>query len=349
MTETTGKEPLEGEMGQPEANKKVAAMVSGKLGIANITVVGVGGGGSSTIARLMQQNAPGVNFVCVNTDIKALHSVHGEGLIIVPIGESITHGFGAGGKPEVGEEAAVTGRAALAQVLSGSDIVFICTGLGGGTGTGAAPVVAEVAKRVGALVIGMATLPFSWEGHKRMETALSGLKKMKENVDNIILVHNDRLGALASGETAMPEVFKIADSVVAEGILVVAEIVNVPGDINVDLADIRSVMSLKGEALMAIGTSEGPLGAQEAAEKAIKNPLLDISINGAKGVLFTVKSGPKLSLGQVNAAGKLISSAVDPDAMIFFGMQTVPEMGDQVKVTLIATGIPEPSGKPAPK
>jgi cell division protein FtsZ len=340
MAETTG---------QSEASKKVADIMSGKMGLANITVVGVGGGGSSTIARLMQQNAPGVNFVCVNTDIRALHSIQGEGLIIVPIGETLTHGFGAGGKPEVGEEAAVSGRAALAQVLSGSDIVFICTGLGGGTGTGAAPVVAEVARKVGALVIGMATLPFSWEGHKRMETAFSGLKKMKDNVDNIILVHNDRLGALASGKTAMSDVFKMADSVVAEGILVVAEIVNVPGDINVDLADIRSVMSLKGEALMAIGTSEGPLGAQEAAEKAIKNPLLDVSINGAKGVLFTVKSGPKLSLGQVNAAGKLISQAVDPEAMIFFGMQTVPEMGDQVKVTLIATGIPEPSGKPEAK
>lgn len=335
--------------GQSEASKKVADMMSGKMGLANITVVGVGGGGSSTIARLMQQHAPGVNFVCVNTDIRALHSIQGEGLIVVPIGETLTHGFGAGGKPEVGEEAALSGRAALAQVLSGSDIVFICTGLGGGTGTGAAPVVAEVARKVGALVIGMATLPFSWEGHKRMETAFSGLKKMKENVDNIILVHNDRLGALASGKTAMSDVFKMADSVVAEGILVVAEIVNVPGDINVDLADIRSVMSLKGEALMAIGTSEGPLGAQEAAEKAIKNPLLDVSINGAKGVLFTVKSGPKLSLGQVNAAGKLISGAVDPEAMIFFGMQTVAEMGDQVKVTLIATGIPAPIPQPPAK
>jgi len=349
MAETTGKKPLEGETGQSEASKKVADAMSGKLGLANITVVGVGGGGSATIARLMQQNAPGVNFVCVNTDIRALHSVHGDGLIIVPIGEGLTHGFGAGGRPEVGEEAAISGRAALAQVLSGSDIVFICTGLGGGTGTGAAPVVAEVARKIGALVIGMATLPFSWEGHKRMETAFSGLKKLKENVDNIILVHNDRLGTLASGETAMSEVFKMADSVVAEGILVVAEIVNVPGDINVDLADIRSVMSLHGEALMAIGTSAGPFGAQTAAEKALKNPLLDVSINGAKGILFTVKSGPKLSLGQVNAAGKLISAAVAPDAMIFFGMQTIPEMGDQVQITLIATGIPSPSEQPQAK
>jgi cell division protein FtsZ len=334
-------------IGQSEASKRTADMVSRKLGLANITVVGVGGGGSSTISRLMQQKAPGVNFVCVNTDIRALQSLRGEGLIIVPIGESVTQGFGAGGKPEVGEEAAVSGRAALAQVLSGSDIVFICTGLGGGTGTGAAPVVAEVARSLGALTIGMATLPFSWEGHKRMETALSGLKRMKENVDNIILIHNDRLGDLASGRTAMPDVFKMADSVVAEGILVVAEIVNIPGDINVDLADIRSVMSLRGEALMAIGTSSGPLGAQEAAEKAIKNPLLDISISGAKGILFTVKSGPKLSLGQVNAAGKRISKAVSPDAMIFFGMQTVPDMGDEVKITIIATGIPEP-GQQAP-
>ncbi len=329
------------------ASKKMAPIIRKRLGIANITVVGVGGGGCNTVTRLMQQNAPGVNFVCINTDVKALQSSQRDGLIVLPIGEALTQGFGAGGKPEVGEQAALAGRAALRQVLSGSDIVFIATGLGGGTGTGAAPVVAEVAKKCGALVVAMVTLPFAWEGHKRLETALSGLNKLREHVDNMILVHNDRLSNLVRGDVPMQEAFKIADSAVAEGILVVAEIVNVPGEINVDLADIRAIMAMSGQALMAIGSGSGVNGAQQAAESAVKNPLLDTGIEGAKGVLFTVKGGPKLTLGQVNAAGRFISKAVDPDCTIFFGMHILQEMGDEVRLTLIATGIPDKPAKVA--
>lgn len=345
----------EAEAGEPKAKggrsapKKVAPLIRKRLGVANITVVGVGGGGCNTVTRLMQQNAPGVNFVCINTDIKALQSVQKDGLIVLPIGEVLTQGFGAGGKPEVGEQAALAGKAALRQVLSGSDIVFIATGLGGGTGTGAAPVVADIAKKCGALVVGMVTLPFSWEGHKRLETAIGGLSRLRERVDNLILIHNDRLSNLVRGDVAMQEAFKIADSAVAEGILVVAEIVNVPGDINVDLADIRSIMALPGQALMAIGSGSGVNGAQQAAENAIKNPLLDISIAGAQGVLFTVKGGPKVTLGQVNAAGRLIAKTADPEAIIFFGMHIQQDMGDEVRLTLIATGIPDQvkSAKPA--
>ncbi|MEK7281897.1 MAG: hypothetical protein AAB037_06085, partial [Chloroflexota bacterium] len=186
---------------EPSGNNKKEAkpkakFVRRRLGVANITVVGVGGGGSNTVTRLMKERPVGINFVCVNTDMKALESARGEGLIVVPIGEALTRGFGAGGNPEVGEQSALAGRAALKQVLSGSDIVFITTGLGGGTGTGAAPVVAEIAKKVGALSVAMVTLPFSWEGHKRMQTALSGLSALKEKVDNIILIHNDLIGQL---------------------------------------------------------------------------------------------------------------------------------------------------------
>ncbi len=324
-----------------ETRAKRTRIIKRKLGVANITVVGVGGSGCNTVARLLKERPTGVNFVCVNTDIRALESIRGEGLIVLPIGETITKGFGAGGNPEVGEQAALAGRSALRQVLSGSDIVFITTGLGGGTGTGAAPLVAEIAKKGGAVTVAMVTLPFSWEGHKRMETAVGGLSKLREKVDNMILVHNDLISRLVSGETPMDEAFKACDEAVTEGILVVTEIVNQPGDINVDLADIRAILSYPGSALMSIGQGSGVDGAVEAAEKAIRNPLLDLSINGAKGVLFTVKGGPKLTLNQVNAAGRLISRAVDHEAMIFFGMTLRPEMGDKVRLTVIATGIPE--------
>ncbi|MFA4835433.1 MAG: cell division protein FtsZ [Dehalococcoidia bacterium] len=330
---------------KPKARKKPAAtsgmITKRKFGVANITVVGVGGGGCNTVQRLLHEKPTGVNFVCLNTDARALQTLQGDGLIVLPIGESLTRGFGAGGNPQVGEEAAGSGRKALKQVLSGSDIVFICSGLGGGTGTGAGPVVAEIAKSVGATTVAMVTLPFSWEGHKRMETAMGGLSKLREKVDNLIMVHNDRIAQLVKADTLMQEAFKAADSAVSEGILVVSEIVNTAGDINVDLADIRAILAMPGNALMSIGMGSGANGAREATESAINNPLLDLSIKGAKGVLFTVKGGQKLTLGQVNTAGKLISDAVDPEATIFFGMTMKPEMGDNVKITVIATGIPD--------
>lgn len=235
----------------------------------------------------------------------------------------------------------MAGRTALKQVLGSSDIVFIATGLGGGTGTGAAPVVAEIAKKVGALTVAMVTLPFSWEGHKRMETAVGGLTRLREKVDNMILIHNERINRLVSGDTSMQDAFKTADEAVTEGILVVSEIVNTPGDINVDLADIRAILALPGNALMSIGQGFGIDAAVDAADFAIKNPLLDLSIHGAKGVLFTVKGGANLTLNQVNAAGRRISQAVDPEALIFFGMSLRPDMGDKVKLTVIATGIPD--------
>ncbi|MDD5094462.1 MAG: cell division protein FtsZ [Dehalococcoidia bacterium] len=320
-----------------------AGIVKGKLGVANITVVGVGGGGCNTVSRLLQERPVGVNFVCINTDAKALQALNGDGLIVLPIGESLTKGFGAGGDPKVGEQAALPVRAALRQVLSGSDIVFITSGMGGGTGTGAAPVVAEVAKKVGALTVAMVTLPFSWEGHKRMETALSGLSRLRENVDNMIFIYNDMMTKLAPEGATMQEAFKVADEAVTEGIMVVNEIANTPGDINVDLADVKAILGLPGNAMMSVGEGNGKDGAIIAADNAIKNHVSDLSISGAQGVLFTVKGGPKLTLGEVNSIGRRISQAVSRDATIFFGMSIKPEMQHRVRVTIIATGMPEKS------
>lgn len=316
-----------------------------KMGVANITVVGVGGGGCNTVMRLHQEHPEGMNFVCCNTDAKALQSIRGDNIIVLPIGETLTRGFGAGGNPQVGEEAATAASKTLKQVLTGSDIVFVCTGLGGGTGTGAAPVVAQIAKSVGALTVAMVTLPFQWEGHRRMETAISGLARLRENVDNVIMVHNDLMASLVPASATMAEAFRITDEAVTEGIMVVNEVVNTPGEINVDLADVKAILGLPGEALMSIGQGSGKDAAQQAAENAIKNPLLDISVDGAKGVLFTVKGGPQLTLAQVNLAGRKISQAVDPDAMIFFGMSLKSGMEDKVRITIIATGIPEGQSK----
>ncbi|MDD5094323.1 MAG: cell division protein FtsZ [Dehalococcoidia bacterium] len=326
---------------KPSKPKKPAGFVKGKFGVANMTVVGVGGGGCNTVSRLMEEHPIGINFVCVNTDAKALQNLQGDNLIVIPIGELLTKGFGAGGRPEVGAQAAESNRAALKQVLSGSDIVFITTGLGGGTGTGAAPVVAEMAKKVGALTIAMVTLPFSWEGHKRMKTALSGLSKLRDHVDNVILINNDMMTKLVPSNATMQEAFKIADSCLTEGILVVNEIVNQPGEINVDLADVKVVLELPGNALMTIGEAAGKDAALAAAENAIRNPMLDLSVAGAKGILFTIKSGPKLTLNEVNAAGKRIAQSVSKDATIFFGMSLKPEMQNKVRFTIIATGIPD--------
>jgi len=346
--EMVNQEPaLEKKAAKPRAKKSPSTSkpARARTGVANITVVGVGGGGCNTVSRLYQEHPEGMNFVCCNTDAKALQNIKGDNMIVIPLGELLTKGFGAGGNPKVGEEAAVSARKALKQVLSGSDIVFVCTGLGGGTGTGAAPVVAEIAKSVGALTVAMVTLPFAWEGHRRMETALSGLSRLRENVDNIIMVHNDLMASLVPTNATMAEAFRVTDEACTEGIMVVNEVVNSPGEINVDLADVKAILALPGEALMSIGQGSGKDAAVQAAENAIKNPLLDISVDGAKGVLFTVKGGQQLTLAQVNAAGRKISQAVDEDAMIFFGMNLKPGMEDKVRITIIATGIPEGQSK----
>jgi cell division protein FtsZ len=288
---------------------------------------------------LQAKPVPGVKYLTVNTDIKSLESV--QGAQVIHIGEKLTHGLGAGGNPEVGAQAADSGHNALRRAVGRSDLVFLAAGMGGGTGTGAAPVVAEIAKQAGAMVVAVVTTPFSFEGARRLETAHSGIARLRDKVDNLIVIHNDRLLQLFKKDVPMEEALRMADEAVMLGVLSVAELVNVPGEINVDLADVKAIMKLPGRALMAIGDGRGQGGALEAARKAVSNPLLDLSIEGAKGVLFNVNGGPSLTLGEVNATGEFIASKVDLNAIIFFGMVNRPDNEDKVRITIIATGIPE--------
>lgn len=323
-----------------ECDRRIAV---NSLGVAKITVVGVGGGGCNTVSHMFERHPGAVNYVCANTDANALRSLKRDGLTVLPIGEALTRGFGAGGNPEVGEQAALADRAALKKALAGSDIVFIASGMGGGTGTGAAPVVAEIAKQTGALTIAMVTLPFSWEGHRRMETALGGLSRLRAHVDNVVYIHNDMIAQLVHGNATVHEAFKVTDQAITDGIMMVNEVVNTPGEINVDLADLRTIFNLPGTALMSVGEAANDKdGAVKAARGAIQNRLPDLSVTGAQGVLFTVKGGPEITLGEVNTVGRLISQAVSPDAVIFFGMSFNPDFHNgKVRVTIIATGIPD--------
>ncbi len=305
---------------------------------AKIKVIGVGGGGCNAVRRMMAEQTPGVEYIVVNTDIKSLESV--QNALSIQIGDHLTHGFGAGGIPAVGEKAAEEGHITLKKAVKDAELVFITSGMGGGTGTGAAPVVAQIAKESGALVVAVVTTPFSFEGHKRLETAMAGIKRLKPEVDNIIVVHNDRLLHFVDHDAGMEEAFRMADEVVTQGILSVSEVVNVPGEINVDLADVKSIMGIRGTALMAIGVGDGQRSALDAAEVAIANPLIDISIKGAKGVLFHFAGGPDLTLGMVNEAGELIREQADREAIMFFGMnEPKEELRGKCKLTLIATGI----------
>lgn len=306
---------------------------------ASIAVVGVGGGGVNAVRRMLTaRRVPGVKYIVANTDVKSLATV--EGAVNIHIGERVTHGLGAGGNPEVGANAADSGRTLLKKSIGKADLVFLAAGMGGGTGTGAAPVVAEVAKQAGALVVGVVTTPFSFEGARRLETAHAGMARLREHVDNLIVIHNDRLLQLFKKDVSMEEALKMADEAVMLGVLSVAELVNVPGEINVDLADVKVIMKQPGQALMAIGEGKGPGGVIEAARRAVSNPLLDVSIDGAKGVLFNVNGGPAMTLGEVNATGEFIASKVDHSAMIFFGMVNDKAMEDHARITIIATGIP---------
>lgn len=309
---------------------------------AHICVVGVGGGGCNAIMRMLnEKRVPGVRYIGLNTDIKSLQQI--QNAEVLQIGESLTRGMGAGGNPEKGAEAAEKTKKAIKQALSGPDLVFLAVGMGGGTGTGAAPVVAEIAKEAGALVVAVATTPFSFEGAKRQDIAGSGIRELRGKVDNIIVIHNDRLISLMDEDVSMETALKRADDAVMLGVHSVAALVNMPGEINVDLADVKTIMGLSGSALMAIGEGKGPGGALEAAKQAVNNPLLNISIEGAMGVLFNVSGGPNLKLGEVNETGEYIRSLVDPDALIFFGMGNDRSLKDRARVTLIATGIPSSS------
>lgn len=316
---------------------------------ALIKVIGVGGGGCNTVRRMMRnQRIPGVEYIVANTDVKSLDLVNGA--LSLQIGEHLTHGFGAGGDPKVGCRAAEEADFLLKRALKDAELVFVTVGMGGGTGTGAAPVIAAVAKESGALVLAVVTTPFSFEGRKRIDVAMDGVGRLKGMVDNMIVVHNDRLLQYSDHDASIGQAFSMADEVVSEGILSVSQLVNVPGEINVDLADVKQVMRLTGTAIMAMGAGEGPHPAMDAAEKAISNPLLDVTIKGARGLLVSFSGGLDLSLGEVNEAATLVAREAHPECLFKFGLATLSEeLRGKAKVTLIATGIRTGmSSSPAP-
>ena len=304
--------------------------------LANIKVIGVGGGGNNAVNRMITAGVKGVEFIAVNCDAQALMLSKAETRI--QIGEKLTKGLGAGANPEIGEKAAEESREQIMEVLKGADMVFVTAGMGGGTGTGAAHVVAECAKEVGALTVGVVTKPFMFEGKRRMNQALSGLETLKSKVDALITIPNDRLLQVIDRRTSMLDAFRIADDVLRQGVQGISEMISVPGFINADFADVRTIMSNAGSALMGIGTAKGEGGAMAAAEAAIKSPLLEASINGAQGVLFNITGGRDLSLFDVNEASNIITEAVDPNANIIFGAVIDESLEDEIRITVIATG-----------
>ena len=303
---------------------------------ARIKVVGVGGGGVNAVNRMIEEGIQGVEFVGINTDAQAL--MLSKAPTRVRIGEKLTRGLGSGGNPEVGRKAAEESQEDLYNVLKGADMVFITAGLGGGTGTGAAPIVAQISREVGALTIGVVTRPFGFEGNRRMQSAEAGMQKLKEQSDTLIVIPNDRLLQIVDKKASLSDAFKTADDVLRQGIQGISELITVPGLINLDFADVKTIMSEGGAALMAVGRASGEDRARLAAEQAISSRLLDITIDGARGVLFNVTGGPSLTLFEVNQAAALIRETTHPDVNMIFGAVIDPDMDDDVRITVIATG-----------
>lgn len=307
---------------------------------ANIKVIGVGGGGGNAINSMISEGGiPGVEFVAVNTDAQALLNNKAE--IKIQIGEALTRGLGSGGDPEVGRQAAEESRELLKEELSGADMVFITCGAGGGTGTGATPVVAEVLKESGALTVGVVTKPFDFEGAKRRMNAEDGIQRLKEKVDTLIVVPNQRVLQIIDKKTSILEAFKKIDSVLYQGVRGIAELITLPGLINVDFADVRTVMQNAGTALMGIGIGTGDKRSIAAIKQAISSPLLDATIEGAKGILFNVVGGPDLSMNEIDEAASIIQKTVDSDAEIIFGAAIDEKMVDTIKITVVATRFDE--------
>jgi cell division protein FtsZ len=305
-------------------------------GLPPIKVVGVGGGGCNAVNRMVEARIQGVQFVGINTDTQALMRCDAESS--VRIGDRITRGLGVGGDPERGRQAAEESRDEIKEAIKDADMVFITAGMGGGTGTGAAPVIAQVAKDAGALTVAVVTRPFSFEGARRKRNASEGVGNLQQEVDTLIVIPNDRLLAVADEKTTVIESFLMADDVLRQGIQGISELITLPGDINLDFADVRRIMAEAGPALMAIGRSSGENRAVEAAQAAVSSPLLDVSIHGATGILFNVTSSGNLGLHELNMAAQVIAEVVDPEAEIIFGTATDPSLGDEVKLTLIAVG-----------
>ncbi len=304
--------------------------------IACIRVVGVGGGGCNAVNRMIAEGISGVDFIAINTDNQAL--LLSDAPVRVRVGEKLTRGLGAGGNPEQGEKAAEESIDDLSEVLKGSDMVFITAGMGGGTGTGAAPVVARVAREQGALTIGVVTRPFLFEGSKRSTSAEQGIEHLKEHVDTLIIIPNDRLLELTDKRVSLADSFNMADDVLRQGIQGISELITIPGLINLDFADVKTIMSEGGAALMAVGHGEGDDRARQAAEQAISSRLLDVTIDGARGILFNVTGGTSMSLYDVNQAAAIIRETAHPDANMIFGAVIDENMDDKMRITVIATG-----------
>jgi cell division protein FtsZ len=316
--------------------------------LAVIKVVGIGGGGVNAVNRMIDAGLKGVEFIGVNTDAQALLMSDAE--LKLDIGQDVTRGLGAGSDPDVGKSAAEDHRAEIEAALQGADMVFITAGEGGGTGTGGAPVVAEVAKAIGALTIGVVTRPFAFEGRRRSVQAEQGIQKLKEKVDTLIVIPNDRLLTVSNEKTSMLNAFKMADEVLLQGVQGITELITTPGLINTDFADVKMVMSNAGSALMGIGYGSGVGRAPAAANAAISSPLLEASIEGARGILLSVAGGSDLGLFEVNEAAEVIHGVAHPDANIIFGTVIDDSMGDEVRVTVIAAGFDrwdEAKGRPA--
>ena len=315
-----------------------APIPEGSVGTANIKVVGVGGGGQNAVNRMYRERVPKVEYISVNTDSQALDASSVP--VRLRVGDQTARGLGVGGDPAKGRQCHEEDRDEIREVLKDADLVFVAAGMGGGTGTGGAPVVAEVARSLGALTVGVVTKPFAFEGAVRKKKAIEGIEQLRNVVDTLIVIPNDRLIAVSDEQVTMDRAFKMADDVLRQGIQSIAELILIPGEINLDFADVRAVMDNAGPAWMAIGKGSGENRAAHAAEEAINSPLLEVEITGAKGVIFNITGGTDLTLDEVQRASEVIASTVHPDANIIFGTVTDPKMENEVQVTIIASGFP---------
>ena len=303
---------------------------------ANIKVIGVGGGGNNAVNRMVDNQIKGVQFLAVNTENQVLELSKAD--VTIQIGEKVTKGLGAGANPQIGEEAAQESREEITKSLEGADMVFVTAGMGGGTGTGAAPIVAECAKEVGALTVGVVTKPFAFEGKRRRAAAEKGIEFLTQKVDTIIVIPNDKLLQVVDKKCSVSDAFSKADEVLRQGIKGISDLIQIPGLINLDFADVKTIMTNQGEALMGIGEGTGENRAADAAKMAINSPLLETSIDGAKGILLNISGSSDLGIFEVNEAAQIISDAADPDANIIFGSVIDESLGDKVQVTVVATG-----------
>ena len=305
-------------------------------GTATIKVIGVGGAGNNAVNRMIDAGIKGVDFIAVNTDRQALQTSKANTKI--QIGEKITRGLGAGANPDIGAQSAEESKAEVAEVLRGADMVFVTAGMGGGTGTGAAPVVAAAAKEMGILTIGVVTKPFTFEGKKRLSQAERGIESLKGKVDTLVVIPNDKLLQIIDRKTSIIEAFKMADDILRQGVQGISDLIAIPGLVNLDFADVKTIMLNQGMAHMGVGKATGENRAEDAAKEAIQSPLLETSIEGAKGVIINITGGEDLGLHEVNTAAELVQRSVDPEANIIFGTVTDPSMQDEIQITVIATG-----------